>query len=77
MKTMTAREFFQRPNKVKAIPPGQTLIVTANGKPSLLITKAGERVRRSRKELEGSAIKLHGRKRKLDLAKAISRMRSR
>jgi antitoxin (DNA-binding transcriptional repressor) of toxin-antitoxin stability system len=55
MKTLTTREFFHSPGLVKALRPGQSIVVTDNGKPALTVTKAGERPRRSRAELEREA----------------------
>lgn len=52
MKTLTTREFFRSPGLVKALRPGQSIVVTDNGKPALTVTKAGERPRRSRAQLE-------------------------
>jgi antitoxin (DNA-binding transcriptional repressor) of toxin-antitoxin stability system len=52
MKTMTTREFFHSPGIVKALRSGQSVVVTDNGKPALVVTKAGKRPRRSRADLE-------------------------
>lgn len=52
MKTMTTREFFHSPGIVKALRSGQSVIVTDNGKPALVVTKSGQRPRRSRVDLE-------------------------
>ena len=52
MKTLTTREFFHFPGLVKALRPGQSIVVTDNGKPALTVTKAGERPRRSRAQWE-------------------------
>ena len=43
MKTATTREFYHTPALVKGLRPGQTLIVTDDGKPSFTVTKAKER----------------------------------
>lgn len=43
MKTMTTREFFHSPALAKSLRPGQSLLVTDNGTPSLVVTKAGTR----------------------------------
>ena len=40
MKTLTLREFFHSPTLVKSLHPGQTLVVTSDGKPNLIVTKA-------------------------------------
>jgi hypothetical protein len=42
MKTVTTREFFHSPALAKSLRPGQSLLVTDNGKPSLVVTKAGK-----------------------------------
>jgi hypothetical protein len=55
MKTLTTREFFHSPGLAKSLRPGQSIIVTDNGRPALTVTKAGERPRRSREELEREA----------------------
>jgi hypothetical protein len=52
MKTMTTREFFHSPGIVKALRSGQSVVVTDNGKPALIVTKTGKRPRRSRADLE-------------------------
>ncbi len=55
MKTLTTREFFHSPGIVKSLRAGQSVIVTDNGKPALVVTKAGKRPRRSRADLEREA----------------------
>lgn len=55
MKTLTTREFFHSPGLVKALRSGQSIVVTDNGKPALLVTKAGKRPRRTREDLEREA----------------------
>jgi hypothetical protein len=55
MKTLTTREFFHSPGLVKSLRPGQSMIVTDNGKASLTVTKAGSRPRRTREDLEREA----------------------
>ena len=52
MKTMTTREFFHSPGIVKALRSGQSVVVTDNGKPALIVTKAGKRPRRSLADLQ-------------------------
>lgn len=51
MKTLTMREFFHSPALAKSLHPGQTLVVTSNGKPDLIVTKAGPRPRKTAAEL--------------------------
>lgn len=49
---MTTREFFHSPGIVKALRSGQSVVVTDNGEPALIVTKAGKRPRRSRADLQ-------------------------
>src|SRR6266446_9637900 len=55
MKTLTTREFFHSPGIVKALRSGQSVIVTDNGKPALVVTKTGQRPCKSRADLEREA----------------------
>jgi antitoxin (DNA-binding transcriptional repressor) of toxin-antitoxin stability system len=55
MKTLTTREFFHSPGLVKGIRAGESILVTDNGKPALIVTKAGKRPRRTRADLEREA----------------------
>lgn len=55
MKTVTTREFFHSPSLVKSLRSGESIVVTDNGKPALLVTKAGNRPRKSRADLEREA----------------------
>jgi antitoxin (DNA-binding transcriptional repressor) of toxin-antitoxin stability system len=55
MKTLTTREFFHSPGIVKALRSGQSIVVTDNGKPALVVTKPGKRPRKSRADLEREA----------------------
>lgn len=55
MKTLTAREFFHSPGIVTAMPAGQSIVVTENGKPALIVTKAGKRPRKTRADFEREA----------------------
>ena len=55
MKTLTLREFFHSPALVRSLHPGQTLVVTSNGKPDLLVTKAGRRPKKTASELRKEA----------------------
>jgi antitoxin (DNA-binding transcriptional repressor) of toxin-antitoxin stability system len=55
MKTLTTREFFHSPGIVKALQAGQSIVVTDNGKPALIVTKAGKRPRKTRADLEREA----------------------
>jgi antitoxin (DNA-binding transcriptional repressor) of toxin-antitoxin stability system len=55
MKTLTTREFFHAPGLVKALRSGQSIVVTDNGKPALIVTKAGKRPCKTRAQLEREA----------------------
>jgi antitoxin (DNA-binding transcriptional repressor) of toxin-antitoxin stability system len=55
IKTLTTREFFHAPGLIKALRSGQSIVVTDNGKPALIVTKPGKRRRRSRANLEREA----------------------
>ncbi len=55
MKTLTMREFFHSPGLARSLKPGQSFLVTDNGKPSLIVTKAGKRPRKTREDLEREA----------------------
>ena len=55
MKALTFHEFFRSPDMVKSLHPGQTLIVTSNGKPDLIVTKAGGRPRKKASQLQREA----------------------
>ena len=55
MKTLTTREFFHSPGLVKALRSGQSVVVTDNGHPALIVTKAGKRPRKSRADLDREA----------------------
>jgi len=58
MKTLTTREFFHSPGLMKTLRPGQSIVVTDQGKPSIIVTKAGRRPRRSRAQLEREALEI-------------------
>jgi antitoxin (DNA-binding transcriptional repressor) of toxin-antitoxin stability system len=55
MKTLTTREFFHSPGIVKALQAGQSIVVTDNGQPALIVTKTGKRPRKTRADLEREA----------------------
>ena len=62
MKTITTREFFHAPGLVKALQPGQSMVVTDKGTPSFIVTKAGKRRRKTREDLEREAAEVSSRK---------------
>ena len=55
MKTLTTREFFHSPGLVKTLRPGQTVLVTDNGKSAFTVTKVGQRRRKTAEELRREA----------------------
>jgi hypothetical protein len=55
MKTMSTREFFHAPAVVKSLRPGQSVLVTDNGKPNFTITKAGSRPVKTAEDLRREA----------------------
>jgi antitoxin (DNA-binding transcriptional repressor) of toxin-antitoxin stability system len=55
MKTMSTREFFHTPGLVKALRPGQSVVVTDKGAASFTVIKSGRRPVRSRAQLEQEA----------------------
>jgi hypothetical protein len=58
MKTMTTREFFHSPVLAKSLRPGQSLLVTDNGKPHLIVTKAGTRPVRTAADMRREAAEM-------------------
>ncbi len=77
VKTITTREFFHSPGLLKTLHPGQSLVVTENGEPSLVVTKAGKRPRRSIEDLEREARQIVKRQGpKLNFTKMIREMDS-
>jgi hypothetical protein len=79
MKTITAREFFHCPSTVKTLHPGQSLAVTDNGVPSFIVTKAGNRPRRTLADLEREAREIcpQPRKHKVNFTQAIRELKGR
>lgn len=78
MKTLTTREFFHSPGLIKALRSGQSIVVTDNGKPALLVTKAGQRPRRTRAELEREAREIcPAAKPKVNFTAALNDLKSR
>ncbi len=55
MKTITVRQFFRSPANVTALDPGQSLVVTEQGRPSFIVTKAPNRPRKTIEDLEREA----------------------
>ena len=55
MKTLTMREFFDSPATAKSLQPGQSLVVTSNGRPELIVTKALKRPKKTAVKLRREA----------------------
>jgi antitoxin (DNA-binding transcriptional repressor) of toxin-antitoxin stability system len=58
MKTLTTREFFHSPGLLKSLRAGQSIVVTDKGKPALIVTKPGQRRRRTRADLDREAVEI-------------------
>jgi len=55
MKTLTMNQFFESPSLAKSLEPGQSLMVTAAGKPELIVTKAARRPKTTALQLRREA----------------------
>ena len=55
MKTVSVREFYHNAGLVDALPQGQQLVVTANGKPKFVVSKS-RRPKMTRKLAESRAV---------------------
>jgi len=62
MKTVSTRDFFHTPALVKGLQPGESIMVTAKGKPEFIVTKAGDRPRKPIEELDREAKAIKGKK---------------
>jgi hypothetical protein len=58
------REFFHSPSLVKTLSPGQSLLVTSNGKPDLIVTKAEPRPKKTAEQWQQEAAELLSRRRR-------------
>ncbi len=78
MKTLTMREFFHSPGLARSLHPGQTMVVTSNGKPDLFVTKAGSRKPRTAKDWQREAKALLSKPtgRKFDSVALLRKLRS-
>ena len=77
MKMLTTREFFHSPGLMKSLQSGQSVVVTDQGKPSLIVTKAGRRPRRTRAQLEREAREICPEANpKVDFTAALSELKS-
>lgn len=79
MKTLTTREFFKSPSIIKALRPGQSILVTEDGRHALTVTKANERPRKTRADLEREAREIcpDPRRQKVDFTAAIRELKGR
>lgn len=76
MKTITSREFYHTPALVNALPPGKSLVVSDNGKPKFIVTKAGKRPRRTAADLEREARDIFpGERPQVDLTAALKSLK--
>jgi hypothetical protein len=76
MKTITTREFFHSPALAKSLRPGQSLLVTDNGKPSLVVTKAGKRPVKTAADMRREAAEMFPEDRpKVNLTAAMKRLK--
>ena len=55
MKTMTMEKFYDSPGLAQSLLPGQSLLVTSDGKSHLLVTKAGQRPRKTAHQMRREA----------------------
>jgi hypothetical protein len=55
MKTLTLREFFHSPSLVRSLQPGQSMLVTSQGKPELIVTKASQRPKKTAQQWQEEA----------------------
>ena len=55
MKTLTLERFFDSPSLAQSLLPGQSILVTSDGKPHLLVTKAGQRSRKTAHQMRREA----------------------
>ena len=55
MKTVTVREFYHNARLVDGLPEGKELVVTANGKPKFIVSKA-RKPRMTRELAEARAV---------------------
>ena len=58
MKTLTFEKFLHSPTVAQSLLPGQSLLVTAGGKPELIVTKARKRPQKTAVELRREAREL-------------------
>ncbi len=76
MKTVTTREFYHTPALVRGLRGGQSMLVTDNGTPAFVVTKAGKRSIKMADDLarEAAQICLPGRP-KVDLTALMKKLK--
>jgi hypothetical protein len=78
MKTISAREFYHAPALITSLHAGQSLMVTDNGRPNFIVTKAGRRPRKTVADLEREAREIIPRKApKTNYAKYLMSLKTR
>ena len=78
MKTLTLREFFHSPSLVRSLQPGQSMLVTSQGKPELIVTKASQRPKKTAQQWQEEARALltsRPRGRKIDTVAILRELR--
>ena len=55
MKTLTVEKFFDSPGLAQSLLPGQSLLVTSDGKPHLVVTKAARHPRKTAQQMRREA----------------------
>jgi hypothetical protein len=58
VKTLTIEKFLLLPNLAQSLQPGQSLLVTADGKPEFIVTKTRKRPHKTAAELRREAREL-------------------
>ncbi len=58
MKTLTIEKFLHSPDLAQSLLPGQSLLVTANGKPELIVTKTRKRPKTTAADMRREAREL-------------------
>jgi hypothetical protein len=58
VKTLTIEKFLRSPTVAQSLLPGQSLLVTAGGKPELIVTRARQRPQKTAVEMRREAREL-------------------
>ena len=75
VKVLTMREFFHSPTLIKSLQPGQSLTVTSRGKPNVIVTKAGQRPKKTATQMRQEAKALVKPGKKVDSVARLRRLR--